>query len=623
MTKGLLVSLLRGLAVVPVAVCAAGPGGENADPAEPLGQQVYEAYCANCHGQKVPRAPDPHMLKLMTADSVLNALNDGVMAEQAQPLHADERAAVAEYLTGKSLGQENTDPELAQCQGIGFDAGDQPLIKDWGIDHANSRFQSAAFAGLSRHGAANLQLAWAIGFPGAVRVRSQPAFAGGYLLMGSQDGAVYALDARTGCQHWKFQAASEVRTSIAITQWQAANQDPQPVAVFGDYLGNVYGVSVRTGLQLWKVRPHDHPHATITGTPRIFEQRVYVAIASHEDGSAVRPDYACCTFRGALASLDVATGKTRWITHTVAEEAAPRGMNRAGTRRWGPSGAASWTTPAIDVARRQVYIGTGDNYSGPATATSDSIIAIDLDTGAIRWVFQATEGDTWNGACMLEVKGPNCPEEEGPDYDFGASVVIASRADGSDILLAGQKSGAVFALNPDNGEQIWTRKPGRGGIQGGVHFGMAVAGELVFVPVSDMTYPSDAEVYDTPPAPGLYALNVSTGAVVWQWLASEDLCDGRPYCHPGISAPPTVIGDYVLAGALDGWLRVHEARTGKVVWSLDTTRPVTTINAVSAQGGSLNGLGAVAKDGLVYLPSGYGIYDHMAGNVLLVFRERD
>ncbi|NIT63019.1 MAG: PQQ-binding-like beta-propeller repeat protein, partial [Gammaproteobacteria bacterium] len=331
--------------------------------------------------------------------------------------------------------------------------------KDWGIDHANNRFQSAASAGLSRHGPANLEVAWAIGFPGAVRVRSQPAFAGGYLLLGSQDGAVYALDAKTGCQHWKFQAASEVRTSIAITEWARDATDPQPVAVFGDYLGNVYGVSVRTGARLWKVRPHEHPHATITGTPRIFEGRVYVAVASHEDGSAVRPDYPCCTFRGAVAALDVNTGATQWLTYTVAEPATPRKLNRAGTRRWGSSGAATWTTPAIDAGRRQVYIGTGDNYSGPATATSDSIIAMDLDTGSVRWVFQATEGDTWNGACMLEIKGPNCPEEEGPDYDFGASVVIVSRAAG-DLLLAGQKSGAVFALDPDTGKQIWTRKPG-------------------------------------------------------------------------------------------------------------------------------------------------------------------
>jgi polyvinyl alcohol dehydrogenase (cytochrome) len=619
----LLMVLIFGL---PVGAFAAGPGGEDADPAASLGQHVYESYCASCHGQKVARAPDRHMIKLMTADSVLKAMNEGVMAAQAEPLHADERAAVAEYLTGKTLGQENTDPKLAACEGIDFDASDHPTIKDWGLDHANSRYQSATSAGLSERGPANLEVAWSIAFPGAVRVRSQPAFAGGYLLIGSQDGAVYGLDAATGCQHWKFQAVSEVRTSIAITEWlaphQDKDQDPQPVAVFGDYLGNVYGVSVRSGRQLWKVRPHDHPHATITGTPRILDERVYVAFASHEDGSAVRPDYPCCTFRGAVAALDVQTGKTLWLTHTVTDEAQPRALNSAGTRRWGPSGAATWTTPAIDTQRRQLYIGTGDNYSDPATGTSDSVIAINIDSGAVNWVFQATAGDTWNGACMQVVKGPNCPEQEGPDFDIGASLIVMTRSDGKEIVVAGQKSGAVFALDPDSGKQVWRSKPGRGGIQGGVHFGMAAAGDVVFVPISDMTYPSDAEVYTDPPTPGLYALNALTGGVKWAWHPSGDTCGERRFCDPGLSAPPTVIGDYVLAGGLDGWLRVHDRHTGAVVYSLDTTLPVQTINGVVGRGGSLNGLGAVARQGLVYLPSGYGIYDHMAGNVLLVLREK-
>ncbi|MDH3641464.1 MAG: PQQ-binding-like beta-propeller repeat protein, partial [Gammaproteobacteria bacterium] len=337
---------------IPLSCLAAGPGGEGEDPAIPLGQHVYESYCANCHGQKVPRAPDAHMIKLMTADSVLKALNEGVMSEQAEPLHAHERAAVAEYLTGKTLGQENTDPGLAACEGLEFDGNERPEIKDWGLDHANTRNQSGAMTGLSEDAPANLEVAWSIGFPGAVRVRSQPAFAGGFLLMGSQDGAVYALDAVSGCQHWKYQAVSEVRTGIAVSDWAPGDEDPQPVAVFGDYLGNVYGVSVRTGEQLWKVRPHEHPHATVTGTPRILDQRAYVAFASHEDGSAVRPDYPCCTFRGAVAALDIRSGRTTWLTHTIGEEAVPRKLNRAGTRRWGSSGAASWTTPAIDRERR-------------------------------------------------------------------------------------------------------------------------------------------------------------------------------------------------------------------------------------------------------------------------------
>ena len=223
---------------------------------------------------------------------------------------------------------------------------------------------------------------------------------------------------------------------------------------------------------------------------------------------------------------------------------------------------------------------------------------------------------------MLEMKGPNCPEQEGPDFDVGASLIVMTRSDGQAIVLAGQKSGAVFALDPDTGRQIWKRKLGRGGIQGGVHFGMTVAGDTVFVPISDMAYPSDAEVYSEPATPGLYALDTISGTTLWAWRPTEDTCRGRRFCPPGLSAPQRVIGPHVLAGSLDDWLRAHDRKTGKVVWSLDTTLPVATINGVVGRGGSLNGLGAVARNGLIYLPSGYGIYDHMAGNVLLVLRRR-
>ncbi len=587
----------------------------------PLGEAVYESYCAGCHGQKVPRAPDPLMMKHMTADSIFSALGDGVMREQGAPLTEGERAAVAEYLTGKGLGQTDTDPHLPQCEGKKFNAGEPLAIRDWGIDYKNTRAQNPAEVGLGDKAPEHLEIVWTLAFPGAVRVRSQPAFAGGYLFMGGQDGMVYALDAASGCQHWQYRAATEVRTGIALSDWTKGASKGRPVAVFGDYLGNVYGVDALSGTELWKVRPHDHPHATITGTPRVVGDKVFLAIASHEDGSAVRPDYPCCTFRGAVASLDLMTGKTLWLTHTVKDEATPRKLNSAGTRRWGPSGASSWTTPAIDLARNQLYIGTGDNYSDPATGTSDSVIAMDLDSGEINWVFQATKGDTWNGACMRKEKGPNCPEVEGPDYDFGASMILATGNDGREVLLAGQKSGAAFGIDPETGKMLWKQKLGRGGIQGGVHMGMAAAGGQLYVPIADMFYESDRDFYDTAIQPGLYALDIATGKRAWSWRPQGDTCKGREFCHPGISAPPTVIGDYIFAGGLDGWLRVHNRHTGKIVWSMDTTQELTGLGEIKGAGGTINGTGPVAYNGLIYVLSGYGIYDHMPGNVMIVLRE--
>ena len=135
----------------------------------------------------------------------------------------------------------------------------------------------------------------------------------------------------------------------------------------------------------------------------------------------------------------------------------------------GPSGAPVWTTPAIDAKRNQLYIGTGENTSSPATHTSDAIIAYDLTTGAEKWIFQGTENDAFNMACGRRM-GPNCPKERGPDFDFGASPVLTTTSAGVDLVLAGQKSGDVWALNPDNGELVWHNRLSPGSALGGVHW---------------------------------------------------------------------------------------------------------------------------------------------------------
>jgi len=592
------------------------------EPPLPLGQEVYQSYCAGCHGKRMPRAPHVSLLQKMTAESVVSALSQGVMQEQGKSLSEKQRQAVAEYLSGRRIGEANIDPQLPSCNGFAFDRSIQPHARGWGLDYKNTRFQTMTQAGLGETALERLEIAWSITFPYTIQMRSQPAFAGGFLYMGTQNGTVYALDAETGCLHWKFNAISEVRTSITVSPWAEGDSDMEPVIVFGDYVGNIYGLSAVSGKMIWKVRPHEHPHAAITGSPRILNNRVFVSVSSHEDVSAAREDYPCCTFQGAVASLDLHTGKTIWLTRTIAEKPIVRGLSAVGTEKYGSAGASVWNSPSIDTKRNQLYVGTGDNYAGPATPTSDSVIAMDLDSGKINWVYQATEGDLWNTACMVDFRGPNCPEPEGPDYDIGAGIVLASGSSGRDMIIAGQKSGIAYGIDPDRGELVWKNELGRGGIQGGIHFGLAAADATVFVPVSDMEYSGDAAVYTKSPRPGLYALDVDSGKIKWSWEATEDLCNGREYCDPGISAPPTVIGNYVIVGALDGWLRVHHRTSGKLVWSMDTTRELTGINNIKGNGGSMNGVGPIAYGGRIYVPSGYAFAGHMPGNVLIVLKEK-
>jgi len=598
------------------------PTAPAADPEEAHpGQAIYEDTCATCHDDVMPRTPHKALLTRMTADSVYNALTVGMMQENAADLSDEEKVSVAEYLTGSEIGAGDTGANIPLCADNAFDASQQPHIRDWGLDYGRTRYQSLENAGLSDTALENLAVAWTIALPKTVQMRSQPAFAGGFMLMGSQDGTIYGLDAKTGCQHWTFKAYSEVRTSFAISDWEDDDAAPAPIAIFGDHVGNVYGVNATNGALVWRVRPHEHPHAKITGSPRIVDGKALVSFASHEDSTATDPSYPCCTFRGAVAALDVKTGETVWITYTIPDEATLQGTSSVGTEQYGSAGASVWNTASIDLKRNQLYVGTGNNYASPGSGTSDSVIAMDLTTGERKWVYQGTKNDRWNTACMAGIRGPNCPENEGPDFDMGAGTLITSDKNGHDVVVSGQKSSTAHGIDPDTGEGLWRNTLGRGGIQGGIHFGLAAHGGIAYIPVSDMMYDGDAAVYEVEANPGLFALDIATGDIIWAWKPEGDTCMGRQYCDPGIAAPPTVMGDYVIANALDGWVRVHNRHNGEVVWSMDTTQAMTGINGLEGQGGSMNGTGAVAYGGQVYIMSGYAYAGHMAGNLLIVLQE--
>jgi len=393
-------------------------------------------------------------------------------------------------------------------------------------------------------------------------------------------------------------------------------------------LGNVYALDAVSGKLVWEARPDEHPNATISGAPTLYNGVLYVPVSAMEVTSAARPDYECCTFRGSVVAFDARTGEQLWKTYTIAEEAKVQGKNPVGADRYGPSGAPIWNSPAIDVKRNQLLVGTGENYSSPTTGTSDSLIVMDLQTGRINWVFQATENDAWNVSCEM-VDRANCPEEDGPDVDFGGPPVITTGSDGRDYVVAGQKSGDVWALDPDTGELIWTRKMGRGGLLGGVHFGIAVSGDRVFVPINDSDLISEyADAYDSSkwsgePNPGLHALDLKTGEILWGWRA-EEVCGDRTGCAKGNDPVVTATPELVFAGSQDGHLRIHDAATGEVLWSFNTAREFATPSGGMALGGSLEGpTGAVLQDGMLFLTSGYLFNQHMPGNALLTFTVHD
>jgi polyvinyl alcohol dehydrogenase (cytochrome) len=581
------------------------------------GQALYDKHCASCHGGTVAKAPPVSLLAIMSASSIYRAMDSGIMQAQSAALSDSDKRVLAEHLTGQTLTAGPPPAIAPACEGeaADFDLSAPPDVAGWGVSLDNRRRFSTDVAGLAAADLPQLELRWAVSFPGAVRARSQPAIAGGALYVGSQDGTVYALEQRTGCLRWTFSTVSEVRTGIVVAPWQAGDTGARPQVYFGDLTGNVYAVDAVTGELSWRDRPDDHPSLTLTAAPTLHGSRLYVPMSALEVTEAADPHYACCTFRGGVAVYDTASGKKLWTGYTIDRAPQVVGKNSVGTDRIAPSGAPIWGTPALDPRRKLMYVGTGENYSSPANDTSDAILALSMEDGRIVWRAQMTAGDAWNMGCETEEK-VNCPPENGPDYDFGAPPILAPLPGGGDILLAGQKSGDVYGLDPATGEIIWRRKIGRGGIQGGVHFGMAVDGDTLYVPMSDF---DGGPRWPGKPYPGMYALDLASGETRW-FTRATDVCAGREFCQPGLSAPASAIDGAVVAGAMDGHLRAYDRTTGKVIWDVDTAREFRTLNGQQGRGGSIGGgTGPVFSRGMLYVNSGYGIYFHMPGNVLLAY----
>lgn len=337
-----------------------------------------------------------------------------------------------------------------------------------------------------------------------------------------------------------------------------------------------------------------------------------MGLSSIEKFTGASSRYPCCAFRGSLAAIDASNGERIWKTQTIPEEPTPRKRNRKGVMQHGPSGAGIWSAPTVDTKLRRVYMTTGDNYSDPPTPDSDAIIAYDLGSGERLWSRQFTEGDSYNMSCNAGADKVNCPEANGPDYDFGASAMLVELEGGNRLLVAGQKSGMVHAVDPDeHGAIVWQRRVGKGGKLGGIQFGPAGDSENAYVAVSDYRGPRPDSVG------GITAIRLSDGSVVWD--RPEFRCPaGRKGCSPAQSAAVTAIPGAVFSGSLDGFLRAYSTVDGEVLWSHDTIREYWgTVNGVWAKGGSTDGPGPVVVDGMVYVNSGYGQFGSIPGNVPL------
>jgi len=539
------------------------------------------------------------------------------MRAEGEDLTAEQQVMLAEYLTDRSYSRELLG-EAAYCSLRGPTPLDVSAVSwmGFGGDLAGTGFQPADRAGLDASDVPNLRLKWAFGFPDASQMRTKPTVVGDLLLVGDQYGNIYAIEHASGCVRWTFEADAGLRGAILAGE----NADGRSTAYFVDYRTSAYALDIADGSVVWKTRVGWHPESNNTGSPALHDGRLIVPISSMEVARAGDPQYECCTSSGAVAAVDVETGDVDWYYRVIPGYPEEAGENSAGTQRYAPSGAPVWVSPTVDVDRGVVYIGTGENYTRPTTKSSDALLAVDLETGELAWSFQASSEDAFNMACTTFRNRDNCPTPPGPDHDFGMSPILVTRVDGKDVLVAGQKSGVVWALDPDaEGAVLWSTRVGKGGALGGIHWGMATDGRLAYVANADRGAVIVDVHPDQPPAPGLYGLDLMTGEVVWSAPSPTDTCEDRRRCYAANSAAPTVMPGVVFAGGLDGHIRAYSTEDGRVLWDFDTARDFETVNGVPGRGGSIDGPGPVVAGGLLFVNSGYGSFGQMPGNVLLAF----
>jgi polyvinyl alcohol dehydrogenase (cytochrome) len=577
------------------------------------GAAIYAARCSVCHDHASGRVPPKVLISITrSAEDVIDTLSLGVMRSQAAGLSAAQIRSVAVYLTGKEP-QPRAAADANRCPHAPAPRPAAGDWRSWGLDLASSRFQTEP--GFSAAQVPHLKLRWTFAYPGRAAF-NQPAVVGDLVLTGGTGGRVFALDARSGCTYWSYDAGSLVRTGIVVAELSAArapDHQARTVAWFGDDRGTLHAIDVRDGRRLWTQRLDDHPITRLVGTPQLYGGTLYAPVSSFEEVAAADPKYHCCTFRGSLVALDAGSGRQLWRAYTV-RTPAQEVKTASGQTLSGPAGGAVFSAPTIDPKHGRIYIGTGDSYTNVVSDSTNAVLALNLDDGKRVWTHQVAKNDAWILLCNGQATG-NCPSPLGPDFDFSSSPMLITHGD-RQFLVAGAKSGIVYGLDPQaGGRLLWQRVLARGTPNGAILWASANDGERAYIATSEY----DPQAKKGPGA--LVALDPASGALRWRTQTPEDPCAwGSENCSHALLAGVTVIPGVVFAGAMDGYVRAYDARDGHIVWQFDTGKDFDAVNGVRGHGGAIDYGGQVVAHGMLFVNSGSM---RQPGNLLLAFSPED
>lgn len=464
-----------------------------------------------------------------------------------------------------------------------------------------------------------LELKWAYTFAKVpyARVGSQPAVSDGVLYVGGPDGTFVALDARSGETRWSYDAntvtgplpdgkANGIRDGAAV----AGN-----TVYFGDSTGRVFALDKRNGRQKWVARVSSQELSALTSSPLVVGNQLFIGVSTLEAGLARNPDYACCRHHGQVVALNAHTGEQLWVYDTL-RPAEPVGTWPSGATKYAPSGASVWGSPVADLRTRTIFVGTGQNTTG-SEGDINSVLALSMDTGKVRWKRRMTFPDTYTTACELEDPGEYCPGKgtTALDADFGASANVI-KVRGRTLVTIGQKNGMYYAFDARTGRTVWQIE-----LAPGPHGGVGVQWGSVF----DGRYLYAATWYEEPST--IYKIDARNGRIVWERPHAADGCSTggaaqfAELCMPIYTPAPSGSPGLIYEGSADGKFRIFSSRSGRELFEFDAVRDFQGVNGVPGRGSALSGNGgAVIANGMVYVMAGYyPFYPSDKGTVMLAF----
>ncbi|MCB1676815.1 MAG: PQQ-binding-like beta-propeller repeat protein [Halioglobus sp.] len=624
--------ILATLALAPVASgqdepLMDGMGNINTDVlnADSPAAALYRERCAECHDNPVGRVPPRASLRYRPAEGVYQALlAGGSMSAMAQGLKDDEIKSLVKLLTGREPATIK-DPNADRCASM-----PPPVVvrdADWTSTHGDLRGQRfRKVVTLNADSVNRLQLQWTYAYPGSA---AGPVTAAGNTLFLAGTGYVVALNADSGCVRWAYPTSGRIVRAVtvaAVPDAGAKGADlPPSVVLFGDDSGTVSALDASSGDMLWQSKVESHLQARITAAPTVYDGVMYVPISSMEDPLTHDSNYFCCSARGGVAAVTLHTGKLLWkqrhITAPLAplkpgpqreqptDSAAPDFGHGGRQFQQGPAGASTYTPLTIDAGRGLVYASTAEEYGFTGAPGPYSVIAYDLKSGERAWQ-QSLLPDTGQRQRICAERETDCRNF----FSMGTSVLVYPLSPDRDILVVGQKSGMVHALDPDrDGRVLWSTRVSDGGDLGGVMYALAADAEKIYVPVSDVDSPTGRYTGS------LVALDPATGAIAWRTPPPKPACnwDSSSHCVAGQVAALTVVSDTVFASFWDGYVRIYATGDGRLLREIDTALEYRAVNG-SASGGQVSGYPVTVAGDALYITSGASSIVK-PGNALLVY----